>query len=181
MTVIGITGYAQHGKDSLGDMFAEIGFRKMAFADALRRCVATLDPVVGQYGERYSEVLAKVGYEEAKKLPEVRRLLQVMGTEVVRDILGEDSWVRALEKEWTEAGMESIVITDVRFPNEAEWVHRQGGTLIRVIRPLFENGVSREHPSELHIESLQDDVGVVATNLDELRECFQYLRQRESV
>lgn len=184
--IVGITGYAQHGKDSLGKMFEESGFVKYAFADALRAAVFTLNPLVPvgimqnvRY-ERYRDVLMESDYETAKKNMEVRRLLQVMGTEVVRDILGEDTWVRALEKRWLEEGHPSIVITDVRFPNEAEWVLRNGGHMVRVVRPDFESGVPHDHPSEAHIEELPVKSVIVARDMAELRLGFGMMTGRES-
>lgn len=181
--IVGLTGYAQHGKDSLGKLFVEAGYTKMAFADALRKCVATLNPIVGvDHGTpiTYIELLDSVGYEEAKKNPEVRRLLQVFGTEVARDILGEDTWVNALAKAWFEAGRPNLVITDVRFPNEADFVHRNGGLLVEVIRlnedgTPFDNGIGIDHPSERFIRSLPVDSGIVAANVGELKMGFDML------
>lgn len=177
MKVIGITGYAQNGKDSLGSMFEDIGFTKLAFADALRECVRTLDPVVEDRNIlwRYSSLVDAVGYEEAKRNPEVRRLLQVMGTEVARNILGEQTWVNALDKRWTDLGMPNLVITDVRFPNEAEWVKARG-TLVKVERPGFVSGISREHPSEANIANLPVDTVLSAFDMHGLEKQFLGLR-----
>jgi hypothetical protein len=181
--VIGITGYAQHGKNTLGQMFTdECGFVQLAFADALRECVKTLDPYVNVDDHagfsgfwRYSQLLDAVGYEDAKKNPEVRRLLQVMGTEVARDILGPDTWVNALSLEWETLGYPDLVITDVRFPNEAEWV-RSRGVMVRVNRPEFYSGIAKDHPSEAHISGLPVTHEVIAKDMDELREQFSALR-----
>ena len=69
---------------------------------------------------RYQGLVDKVGYVEAKKNLEVRRLLQALGTEVGRELLGENIWVEAAKKkilELTAAG-HNVVITGIRFPNE---------------------------------------------------------------
>jgi hypothetical protein len=181
VTIIGITGYAQNGKDSLGHMFEEIGFTKLAFADALRECVRVLNPSipVGNRGEvwTYQDLLKAVGYEEAKKQPEVRRLLQVMGTEVARDILGENTWVEALHKKWHELEFPDLVVTDVRFPNEAAWIHRNAGFMVRVIRPLFvAEGIDHTHPSERFVPTLPVDHIVTAVDMQELEAQFRELR-----
>ena len=180
--IVGLTGYAQHGKDSMGELFAGIGFRKYAFADGLRNCVRTLNPVLEHDHRlvRYADLLDEVGYEAAKQNPEVRRLLQVFGTEVGRDILGEDVWVNALNVAWANDNRPDAVVTDVRFHNEAEFIHAHGGILIEVIRlnddgSPYNNGIGRDHPSEKFIQELPTDAGVVARDLDELRAGFDLL------
>jgi hypothetical protein len=164
MTVIGVTGYAQHGKDTIASVLVEdFGFKRVAFADALRQAVLTLDPMVSVDDHagfsgfwRYSQLLEAVGYEDAKKNPEVRRLLQVMGTEVARDLLGEDVWVQAWQRavDGIGADVEGIVVPDVRFPNEADHIISLGGSIWEVYRPDFDNGLGTDHPSEAFIDSL---------------------------
>jgi hypothetical protein len=150
--IIGLTGYAQHGKNTVAEVFEDLGYRPVAFADALREMARRLDPWVGAGHLRYSELLNGVGYEEAKKNPEVRRLLQVLGTECVRDIIGENAWVQALFKNVFPG--ERYVITDVRFPNEARAVTQAGGEVWKVTRLGFDNGLGVDHPSEAHIGKL---------------------------
>ena len=62
--IVGITGYAQHGKDSIGSLFEGIGFHKMAFADGLREMLYTLNPWVDGPGgiRRYASLIDDVGY-----------------------------------------------------------------------------------------------------------------------
>ena len=48
----------------------------------------------------YREAIEERGYTEAKaEFPEVRRLLQVFGTEVGRDLFGENVWVDIMKRE----------------------------------------------------------------------------------
>jgi dephospho-CoA kinase len=47
MTVIGLTGYAQTGKDTVGEILVrDHGFKRVAFADAVRECVYALNPLI---------------------------------------------------------------------------------------------------------------------------------------
>lgn len=48
----------------------------------------------------------------------VGRLLQILGTEVGRDLLGVDVWVDALIKDWVKLGCPAAAVSDQRFPNE---------------------------------------------------------------
>jgi len=179
--IVGVTGYAQNGKDSLGDMLHEKhGYQKVAFAAALKQMAYVLDPIIGGGIDgipgitRLAPVVDAKGWDETKQLPEVRRFLQVLGTEAVRDILGADSWLRALWQTIALDPEQKYVVTDVRFPNEEEFVHtRCDGMVFRVWRlnedgTPFDNGIGTEHPSELHIASLDVDADIYAKDLDEL-------------
>jgi hypothetical protein len=103
----------------------------------------------------------------------VRQFLQKLGTEGLRTGLHENTWVNALmadykqsedkfigltpEKleEWEEGEFPNWVITDTRFPNEAQAIKDAGGIVIRVDRP----GVSaiNAHPSETALDNWNFD------------------------
>ncbi|MDX2575906.1 hypothetical protein PV332_10480 [Streptomyces scabiei] len=139
---IGIIGRARVGKDTTGEWFVnERGYRRVGFADPLKEAALKLDPIVdviehGDYTESLSELVGRVGWERAKdKNDEVRRILQHLGS-AIRS-LDEDFWLRlALKKtqEANDAGV-PVVITDVRYRNEAASLVRAGFHLIHVERP----------------------------------------------
>lgn len=193
-TIIGLTGYAQHGKDTVGKvLIEEFGFTRFAFADPLKSMTYTLNPIVfveetdeeatrceafpngiasGFY--HYADLIDDYGIELAKKVAEVRRLLQVMGTECVRDHLGVNAWVDATGLAIQEAGVERAVITDARFPNEFEWT-KANGELWRVSRlnadgTPFDNGLGTSHPSEQFIATAPYDLMLQTADIEELRE-----------
>ena len=62
-----------------------------------------------------------------------RMILQMIGTEFGRDMLGENIWIESLKK---RSENKNIVISDVRFVNEAENIKNSGGVLIRIKRGL---------------------------------------------
>lgn len=164
MRLLGLLGYAQHGKDSTADVLeTQLGYKRYAFADQLRLAVATLDPFLPT-GIRYNQLMESQGYELAKKNPEVRRLLQVMGTEVGRDIFGEDVWTSALGRKLAREKPDLAVVTDVRFPNEAEFIRDLGGELVHVSRPGFDSGVGTMHASEAHVAALADEADLFIYN-----------------
>lgn len=169
--ICGVTGLARHGKDSIATyMVEQFGFQQFSFAATLKSMALVLDPIVACFtdfdeayndtavGQRLSEEVEAGGWEGAKKNPEVRRFLQVLGTEAVRDHLGEQTWVNACKLAIDNNGADRVVISDCRFPNEADAIHEWGGTVLRVERPGFDNGVDRRHPSEAHVMSLPADV-----------------------
>jgi hypothetical protein len=80
----------------------------------------------------------------AKKNPEVRRLLQVLGTDFGRKMLGEDVWVKMIMDKLNYE--DRVVISDVRFPNEAEAIRKLGGSVWRINRR--NHSAVNGHPSE---------------------------------
>lgn len=156
--LIGLSGLKGSGKDSVADA---LGWPREAFAAPLKRAVLTLDPIIDADGTRLSVALAGSSLDTLKRSnPEVRRLLQVMGTEVVRQIVGESAWVDLMRTRAREhlAGGADLVITDVRFPNEAELIHQLGGAVIEVRRPgLTSDGHASETPLPEHLVDLVID------------------------
>lgn len=157
--IIGITGYARHGKNTVGRILEEnYGFKQVALADKVREFAIAVDPMIRLDGNscvRIFTILADGGWEQAKEFPDVRRLLQRIGTEGGRGVLGEDVWINALFPSLEDG--KNYVITDVRFPNEATRIKSCGGQMWRVYRPGFDNGVGTNHPSEAHIADIPTD------------------------
>lgn len=85
----------------------------------------------------------------------VRHLMQRFGTEVGRNTFGKDFWVdRALPLNGDQLKFEdgristnNIVVTDVRFENEAERIIDLGGVIIEVRRPEKDDGDTHESES----------------------------------
>lgn len=148
--VIGLTGYARSGKDTAAKTLIEKhDFVRRSFAEKLYGMLLATDPIVPvptervgirvletRY-ERLSVVVERIGWEKAKDtIPEVRQLLQRLGTEGVRVHLGETTWIDAAVSDIRTGGR--YVFTDVRFENEAEAIRKLGGEVWRVERPGFE-------------------------------------------
>jgi len=142
--IIGLSGYARSGKDTVAELLVlNYGFKRMAFADGIRDALLALNPILHD-GHRLNEIVQMYGWEVAKAKDEVRRLLQVMGTEVGRQQIHQDVWVwRLFNKIDTD---ERIVIPDVRFPNEARMVEERGGEVWRINRQS--HGAVNDHVSE---------------------------------
>ena len=62
-----------------------------------------------------------------------REALQKMGTEVGRDVFHTDFWVYELENR-LKLYTDPVVITDVRFPNEIDWIRSNGGKVYHIQR-----------------------------------------------
>jgi len=164
---IGLVGRARSGKDTVALHVVERhGYTRVAFADRMRDAVKALNPTIRldvdglQWTCSLANGLEMYGWEGLKQYsPDVRGYLQRMGTEVGRDMFGEDFWV---EQALRVAGAyEQVVFSDVRYPNEAERIRKKGGVLWRVEREGIEK--SDEHTSESLIETIKVD-SVVKNN-----------------
>ena len=136
--VIGFMGYATVGKDRIAREFVERdGFERVGFADSLKSILYALNPRIELFNNDFvgfwhvQTLVDQKGWDEAKKEPEVRQLLQRLGTEGGRVALGEDVWVKAL---FASPHAARIVIPDVRFENEARAIRERGGVVVRVHR-----------------------------------------------
>lgn len=172
--VLGISGYARSGKDTIAEHLADKGYVRASFADNIRKALYLLNPMVEVTGEvhntpdgvylTYYEPLKNLvdnhGWEAAKREPDVRRLLQVFGTEVGRSMFGVDVWVNLLFH-WLEDGSK-IVIPDVRYFNEVLAIKRLGGKVWRVERP----GVTavNAHVSEKDLDDYKEFDQVINNN-----------------
>lgn len=151
---IGLVGKARTGKDTAaGILAARYGYTPLAFAGPLRDLLADLNPLVALPG-RYRDALTDWGYEKAKDIfPEVRRLLQALGTGA-REHLGADVWVDALAAK-VAATSGPVAVTDVRFPNEADRLRTLGFTLIRLTRAGAPS--AGDHVSETALDGFETD------------------------
>lgn len=133
--IVGLTGYAQSGKDTVANILVErYGFTRIAFADKIRELLYEANPMYDSIVGEPLFVKAKVdrdGWEEAKKSPHIRRLLQTTGV-AARKLFGEDFWVKQALKDISPDG--NYVIADVRFENEADEIKFTGGQIWRVKR-----------------------------------------------
>lgn len=153
MKIIGLSGYAQSGKDTAADALKELGYERVAFADVLRSAIYALNPLMPD-GRRLQDVIDEMGWDSAKvNFTEVRTLLQKMGTEVGRNLLGENIWVDTALNGLDESG--KYVVTDCRFPNEADAIISRGGRVIRIARPDVVK--ANNHPSETSLDNYDFD------------------------
>ena len=147
-TVVGMSGKARSGKSYLAlNGLRPLGYLPLSLAMAFKA------EAVARHDLPIREVMG-----DLPKSDETRHILQQMGTEQGRMVYGEDIWTTTLTvwmRWFFDHGYRNFVITDVRFPNEAEWVKsfRPGARLIRVEgRGGAESAAAREHISETALD-----------------------------
>ena len=155
--LIGLTGPPGCGKDTAAAHLVKThGFVRVAFADTIRQVALAIDPYVHFF--RLSEIVDLYGWDKAKRQPEVRRLLQVIGTEAGRDFHGADVWVDRTFAAIKQLGPDQpVVITDVRFDNEARRLRTFGGRLVRIRRQTDNHDAVLGHRSETESAKLNSD------------------------
>ena len=142
MKVIGISGKKQSGKDTVAAMLSLMypGCVKYYFAGELKKEVARACGVTTEYIDQHK--------------PNFRLILQGWGTDFRRNVYGDDYWLKkmdiALESLHT---FKYLLIPDVRFKNEYEWVKGHGGVMIRLERP---SSAIDTHPSETELDSQKE-------------------------
>ncbi|WNN93981.1 deoxynucleoside monophosphate kinase [Arthrobacter phage Nitro] len=173
--LIGMIGKKRTGKDTFaGTLTERHGYARIALADPLREAALALDPIMGTFPLtsegilrirewRLSDVIDAIGWEKAKDyVPEVRRTLQRLGTESIR-ALDDRFWIRtAFQRiDALRADGTPVVVTDVRYPNEADAIKAAGGYLVRIIRDQPDDGDG--HASELAMDDYREDL-LIANN-----------------
>lgn len=164
--IIGLSGYARSGKDTVSDyLVANYGFTKVSFAAPMREALYALNPIVGKYQKLggsttidLQTVINEYGgweaYKETQWGDEIRRLMQRFGTEVGREQFGQNFWVDQAIK--AAAQHEKVVLSDVRFPNEVEAIRNSDGVVWRVHRDGV--GAANRHASETALDDAQFDL-----------------------
>lgn len=171
MIVIGLCGPAGAGKNSVAEILcSRLSFRQMAFADPLYEAAAAITGISVEAMQDRGIKEREIGW--LGKSP--RRILQLLGTEFGRGHLGSDVWIRHLGRRLSamqESG-KNVVITDVRFPNEAAYIaNRAGGAIWKVARGgssgLEAAAVAHESERGLPVEYLDCVINNTGT-LDQL-------------
>lgn len=155
--IIGLSGYARSGKDTAADhLVSKHGFSQYSFAAPMKEAMYILNPIVGSDSIgtfKYKNLVDTYGLDKAKEsYPEIRRLLQVFGTEVGRNMFGENFWVDLALNRIKE---DNAVISDVRFKNEADAIKKSGGQVWRINR--FGVGPVTDHSSEIDLDDYNFD------------------------
>lgn len=177
--IVGINGPAGSGKDSIAQVLVErAGYKRIGFADELKAMLYDLNPTIIIYSddegitetEKLANLVDEMGYNEAKlAYPEIRRLLQVFGTEVVRSRV-PNFWLDRVDDKIAAAFMDGhpgIVITDVRFPNEANYIRQRGGIVCRIETDYnVIEGENRQHSSETSMSDYRFDMTFVNPRSD---------------
>lgn len=176
--MIGLAGKMGSGKDYIAHQYIIPCMKKMgkqvlcmSFADQIKINVMT------NHNVKFEDVFLQ-------KTQESRRLLQLEGTEMGRNVFGHDIWIKYFDA-WSRIhkarGIDCIITTDIRFKNEMQYIKEQNGVLIKVVAPkrnesrlLHESkgdaeiyAKYKEHSSECDLDGVADDEFDMVVNNEE--------------
>lgn len=183
MIVIGITGVARSGKDTIARILcSRFGFTRIALADGVRSAFRDLDGPTWELTKNL---------EAAGKT--ARWALQTLGTECRVDTGSGDLWNRLLLtkiaylRRYHPVPVSRLVISDLRFASECQFfraaIPYNFGNPFHVWKVVrAEGGLqgdAAKHPSEIEVERIDPDVSIFNDNtLAELEMVVsQYARQ----
>lgn len=161
--IIGIAGKAGSGKSFaakfIQENFPDLNLEIASFASPLKNFITLLQGEIGDKQDKFAL------YPNMT----IREALQKIGTDALRNNFAKDIWIRALEH---RTKGKNIIIDDVRFPNEAKWIHDNGGFIIKINRHRAVLEQIDSHESEqqqLYVDSVvtnefDDKFGIGLTN-----------------
>ncbi len=133
--IIGICGLIGSGKGTVADILVDQGFKKVSFADKLKDGVSTIfgwdrAMLEGDTDEsrEWREQRDDFWSNETKMEVTPRLVLQLFGTDCMRNGFDDGVWVSLLKKTILE-NPGNYVIPDVRFENEIDMIRDIGGEI----------------------------------------------------
>lgn len=178
--IIGVSGKIGSGKDTFAELLAKQlpnRVERCALADNLRLITEIITGVKMTLTHKkgqpfYNEVYNYTQEQKNIYLPQYNKTigesLQKIGTELFRDTFDKDIWVKSLFNDELYKKLEDgriIVIPDVRFVNEADYILSQGGYLIRLegdpLKVRENSTRDLNHVSEINLDGYKDFTKVI--------------------
>lgn len=147
--IIGLAGTKRSGKTTAARHLIALAEQqglvpiRLGFADPIKAEVAK---IFGTYKEEDKAVL--------------RPVYQAVG-QSMKELHGKDIWIKRLLEAWNHYrnhGYNMLIIDDVRFPFEGEWVRNLGGQVWKIIR---DTGLKDDHVSETSVKSVKADHSIL--------------------
>lgn len=168
MRIIGITGRARQGKDTVADYLVEKrGYIKYSLADPIKQIAKIV------YGFSYDQLYGDAKDKEDERVGTTpRKILQILGTEIFQEDMAyhidglkitDNVWVQAFKPEPGK----KYVIPDIRFNHEYEYLKQfKGFKLWEVVRPGV--NVECDHKSEEGVNKILDATIVNNGSIEDL-------------
>ena len=159
--IIGICGLIGSGKGTVADILVDQGFTKVSFADKLKDGVSTIfgwdrAMLEGDTDESRTWREQRDDFWSAETKMEVtpRLVLQLFGTDCMRNGFDDGVWVSLLKKTILD-NPGNYVVPDVRFENEIAMLRDIGGEVWEVQRGrtpewLIKYEITGVEPKEIH-------------------------------
>lgn len=129
--IIGLTGKKFHGKDTAGSIMKNLNNQVvlLSFASPIKKALSVIHEIPENFFDD-PELKEKVCPEWGRS---PRDLAKWLGTDVYRNQFDENIWLKNMEMRICKKYLGyDIIVTDVRFDNEAELIHKLGGVVWRI-------------------------------------------------
>lgn len=173
--ITGITGDRQIagcGKDTVSDMLAEMTHATVyGLADPIYAMVKAGFGIDGKAIDwnNHSAKNAQIEWLSTEQPVSLRSMLETLGTEWGRRHVDKDVWLKLAEKAYQESEY-GLIIKDIRFPNERDWLDSVGGKLVYVYRPGNHGNATAGHASNIPLDYRRSDIMLINDcDLNELR------------
>jgi Dephospho-CoA kinase len=148
--IVAFTGKRGSGKDTAAKTLIGAGYKLMAFAEPLREI---LKIVYGLTDEELNDTVLKEKVLERFPWRSPRDLMTTIGTQGFRDLIHQETWVRALERRALQH--ELVGVTDLRFLTEEAMLKENNAVIIRIINPnRKDDDDTSKHRSETEMDSI---------------------------
>ena len=138
--LIGIGHQKRHGKSTSSKyLCSKYEFTEFTFATRLKNMIDSLYDIP----EYYKYVAKEVNIPSIEKT--YRELCERCG-QGMRELFGKEFWISLTESDIKNSKKDNCVVSDVRYLNEAEWIKRYGGFLVKIYNPRLP--VDNKHISE---------------------------------
>jgi hypothetical protein len=133
--LIGIYSPApRSGKTLAATVLVHSGYQPVSFAEPLKRMMVEF---LMSFGYEKEQAVRLAWFDKAVVIRELnascRYLLQTLGTQWGRELVGDDVWIRAWKARASK--FDYVIADDVRFPNEAAAIKEMGGEMWKIVRP----------------------------------------------
>lgn len=180
MALIGVSGKKGSGKDTIAEIIDKLILLDnlnnkeypiitptiLKFASPLKEIVSILTGCTLEELESHSYKERKI--EELGMSP--RELLEYIAMNF-RENISQDIWVNLLAKKIIRPDKNNYIISDVRLPNEVDFIKRKGGILIRVTRDFDFINFDEAKGNVGNVYAILEDEQVLLHTLEDINDC----------
>ena len=159
----------RHRDGELKEQEVEFELNYSAFIESWQSYQMTTLFRVSMDGLDFDEMLIILGLDKCN-VTSPRKVFQLFGTEYGREKIHKDVWLKLAEAELNKPTNHGLIITDVRFENEAKWIRHNDGWVVHVRRNGQDKPEVRNHVSEAGIST--DLINYTTIECQDLNELF---------
>lgn len=164
LKLLGIHGFKQSGKDTAARMVRQTftPMQLIAFADRLKEmCSVTFGVPLWVF---YDNSLKEQVWGLTCMTP---RQMMLSLSDVTKHTYGLHFFLKPVQDKWAQSKETGLIVTDVRYEYEAQWIRDEGGVILHIHRPGCEKS---DHSSEQGIAFDKADYAIGNTgDLDDLK------------